>query len=166
MKKVMMIGLLGWFALVPGALAEEASPQPVPEPQQNAEAVQAEAAMPAQPQIMEVPKSKTPEAKQAGAQEPKPTHTKVSSGRSNYFVSSADKLGRGISNVGYSPLEIPYRIAKDIEEVNPLAAFGSGLLKGAGWGVLRLGAGVFDVATFFIPTKPIIRDFNAGWWSA
>lgn len=78
----------------------------------------------------------------------------------------AEKFGRGVSNIAFSPLEVPYRIGKEMEYVDPIAGFASGALKGTVWFAARLIAGAFDVATFIIPTKPIIREFDAGWWAA
>ena len=78
----------------------------------------------------------------------------------------AEKLGRGVSNVVFSPLEIPLRVGKDMEQMDPIAAFFSGSLKGVAWGCARLVAGAFDIATFVIPTRPMISEFDAGWWSA
>ena len=77
-----------------------------------------------------------------------------------------EKFGRGLSNALYSPLEIPYRVGKEMERLNPIAAFGSGLIKGTLWFGLRLAVGAFDTVTFFVPTDPIMPDFDAGWWTA
>ena len=76
------------------------------------------------------------------------------------------KLCRGMSNLFFSVFEIPYQIRKDAERMNIIAALGSGTVKGALWTVYRAAAGVFDIATFIIPTKPLIHEFDAGWWTA
>ena len=78
----------------------------------------------------------------------------------------AEKLGRGVANLAFCGLEIPMRIGKEMEQADPVAAFVSGAVKGIVWVVVRATVGVFDVATFLIPTKPMIQPFDGGWWSA
>ena len=80
--------------------------------------------------------------------------------------SPAEKLGRGTSNVFFSLFEIPYNLGKQFERTDPVGAVPAGILKGTLWTVLRAVAGVVDIATFPIPTRQIIGDFDAGWWSA
>ncbi len=79
---------------------------------------------------------------------------------------SAEKLGRGFTNLFFSLVEIPYHVTKEFERTDPVGAVPSGLLKGVSSAIGRACAGVFDVATFFLPSKPIISDFDAGWWTA
>lgn len=78
----------------------------------------------------------------------------------------AEKFGRGVSNIATSPLELPLRIGKEMEQTDPIAGFFAGSLKGVFWFAGRLIAGAFETVTFFIPTKPLICPFDAGWWSA
>jgi putative exosortase-associated protein (TIGR04073 family) len=78
----------------------------------------------------------------------------------------ADKLGRGISNMVLSALEVPLRIGKEMEKTDPTAALVAGTLKGVFWTGARLVVGAFETVTFLIPTKPMISEFDAGWWSA
>ena len=78
----------------------------------------------------------------------------------------AEKLGRGVSNLAYSPFEIPYRIGKEMEVQNPVGAFTTGSLKGIFWFGARALVGAVETVTFFIPTKPMMGDYDAGWWAA
>ncbi len=82
------------------------------------------------------------------------------------FSTMAEKFGRGVSNIFFGAFEFPYRVGKEMETLDPIAAIASGALKGAAWTVARVTVGAFDTATFVIPTKPMIREFDAGWWTA
>ncbi|PIQ85611.1 MAG: hypothetical protein COV74_07890 [Candidatus Omnitrophica bacterium CG11_big_fil_rev_8_21_14_0_20_45_26] len=82
------------------------------------------------------------------------------------FQCPAEKLGRGMSNIVYSTLETPYRIGREMEVANPIAGFTSGLVKGVFWTVGRAVVGVIEVGTFLIPTRPLMHEFDAGWWTA
>jgi len=72
------------------------------------------------------------------------------------------KLGRGICNILTCPLEI-FRQSSDVaNDDGPFAGATYGLLKGLGMTVVRLAAGVYEVATFPIAVpkdyKPILTD--------
>ncbi len=78
----------------------------------------------------------------------------------------AEKLGRGVSNIFFSIFEVPYNVGKEFEKTNYIGGLFTGTLKGVFWTVVRLTAGAIDTATFFIPTKPFINEYDAGWWQA
>lgn len=70
---------------------------------------------------------------------------------------AADKLGRGIANLITGWMEIPKNIVHTYNDTNlPFAAFG-GTIKGVVYGLGRMATGVFDMATFYVPTAPIVR---------
>ena len=75
-----------------------------------------------------------------------------------------EKLGRGIINVGFGPLELlirPYDVAND---KGALAALSYGVLRGVFFTVAREILGVVDIATFFMPLPGATWDPNdAGW---
>ena len=75
-----------------------------------------------------------------------------------------EKLGRGIVNVGFGPLELlirPYDVAND---KGALAALSYGVLRGVFFTVAREILGVVDIATFFMPLPGATWDPNdAGW---
>ena len=75
-----------------------------------------------------------------------------------------EKLGRGIINVGFGPLELlirPYDVAND---KGALAALSYGVLRGVFFTVVREVLGVVDIATFFMPLPGATWDPNdAGW---
>lgn len=92
---------------------------------------------------------------------------KVSAIKSGYCTACpAEKLGRGCSNIALSVLEVPLRVGKEMEKTDPVAGIVSGVFKGVFWTAARLTVGVLEVATFLIPTRPLIREFDAGWWTA
>lgn len=72
------------------------------------------------------------------------------------------KLGRGISNVASSPLEVWKRISDVNNENGPIAAFTWGLLNGIFRTGIRAIVGIYEVVTFPIPLpkdyEPIITD--------
>ena len=59
-----------------------------------------------------------------------------------------DKLKRGALNTVTSPVEIGRQIHLTTEENSLLAGWTVGLVKGAGYGILRFGAGLADLLTF------------------
>jgi len=75
-----------------------------------------------------------------------------------------EKLGRGIVNVGFGPLELlirPYDVAND---KGALAALSYGVLRGVFFTVARELLGVTDIVTFFMPLPGATWDPNdAGW---
>lgn len=72
------------------------------------------------------------------------------------------KLGRGLSNVVTSPLEMPMTMSDISRDKGPAAAFTWGVLEGVLKTVKRAGVGVYETVTFPIPLpagyKPIIDD--------
>ena len=67
-------------------------------------------------------------------------------------VDISTKLSRGIVNVASSPLEIPKKAyiesSRSDQWIETPARLLSGAIIGVGRGVIRAGAGVFDVLTF------------------
>ncbi|MDD4818337.1 MAG: exosortase system-associated protein, TIGR04073 family [Victivallaceae bacterium] len=76
------------------------------------------------------------------------------------------KLGRGIANVAFGPLELlirPYDVAQD---QGSIAALTYGVLKGVCYTVARVGVGVTDVVTFPFPwpgSKDDPNDVGPGY---
>jgi putative exosortase-associated protein (TIGR04073 family) len=81
-----------------------------------------------------------------------------------YFVRALHKLGRGALNALVFPTEIPLNSIEEwqIAEVRGGGPYDQvsgglyGLLTGTAYGVVRAGVAVFDVATFFVPTGPVM----------
>ncbi len=67
-------------------------------------------------------------------------------------VDISTKLSRGIINVASSPLEIPKKAyiesSRSDDWIETLARLQAGAIIGVGRGVIRAGAGLFDVLTF------------------
>ncbi|MBQ7394257.1 MAG: exosortase system-associated protein, TIGR04073 family [Lentisphaeria bacterium] len=75
-----------------------------------------------------------------------------------------EKLGRGVANVAFGPLEIliqPYDVAQD---KGAIASLTYGVFRGIFFVVAREILGVVDIATFFMPLPGATWDPNdAGW---
>ena len=61
------------------------------------------------------------------------------------------KLGRGISNLVFGVAELPVSIATVNTREGNSAAAGYGVVRGVGRSVMRIGAGIFEIATFPVP---------------
>ncbi len=61
------------------------------------------------------------------------------------------KMGRGVVNILTSWIEIPKNIHTGNQQENPVVGVASGVLKGAGMTLLRVGVGAFEVVTFPFP---------------
>ncbi len=77
--------------------------------------------------------------------------------REDYGTGSSKKLGRGISNVAFGWLDIPKGIEAVGQEQNFLAAVTWGPIYGVGQAVKRTLVGVYEVATFPVPSEPIVK---------
>jgi len=62
-----------------------------------------------------------------------------------------DKLYRGTTNILTSPLEISQHAYKSHEKDGIFAGATIGVVKGLGHGITRLGAGIIEFVTFFVP---------------
>lgn len=71
------------------------------------------------------------------------------------------KLGRGLANTTTGFVEIPKKVFLISKNDNPLLGMTWGWVKGAGVGLLRTAAGVYETVTFPIPApanyEPIIQ---------
>lgn len=81
-----------------------------------------------------------------------------------YFVRSLHKLGRGALNAVTFPTEIPLNAIKEWQlaenrgggPYDEISAALWGNLSGAVYAVVRAGVAVFDVATFVVPSAPLM----------
>jgi putative exosortase-associated protein (TIGR04073 family) len=85
---------------------------------------------------------------------------------SNY--TSMRKLGRGISNVLYSVVEIPEQITRKNEQYGRKAGYSYGVVDGSNRFLRRLGYGVYEIFTFYCPTyhgtyKPPYQKCGQDW---
>ena len=71
------------------------------------------------------------------------------------------KLGRGVANTLTGWVELPKNVYDTSVEENAFAGMTLGLAKGAGMTLVRMGAGIFEVATFPFPVpeeyKPVLE---------
>ena len=80
--------------------------------------------------------------------------------QASYTDSVAQKFSRGIGNVLYSPLEIPFQVSQEIATDDYVYAIPKGVFKGLVYAVGRLLVGAYEVVTFPIPQNKIIPNFN------
>ena len=71
------------------------------------------------------------------------------------------KLGRGVANTLTGWVELPKNVYNTSVEENAFTGMTLGLAKGAGMTLVRMGAGIFEVATFPFPVpedyKPVLE---------
>ena len=60
-------------------------------------------------------------------------------------------IGRGALNVVTSPVDVIVNVVNETKAGPPLIGTLTGIAKGAGCGVLRLGSGAIDLVTFWVP---------------
>lgn len=153
MKKLLAFLILALFISINTLVAEEAgAPSPETQPSETPAAVETQTV----PAEMEKPAPKAP----------KPPQVEVKSIEGNYLTRSVDRFGHGVGNIALSPLEIFYRTGREFERTHPIAAVTAGSIKGVTWFAMRAVAGAIEVATFFIPMDPLIRDIDTGWFNA
>ena len=75
-----------------------------------------------------------------------------------------NKLGRGVMNILFGWMEIPYNIAETWKKTDPFTGFIVGGIKGIFWGWARTMTGLFDVFTFPFPVpkdyEPLMEPEN------
>ena len=64
---------------------------------------------------------------------------------------AGDKLGRGLSNVFLSFIEVPRNIHTTTQDRSLLEGWTVGLGKGLGYMAMRVGVGLYEVVTFPFP---------------
>ncbi|MBE6365026.1 MAG: exosortase system-associated protein, TIGR04073 family [Lentisphaerae bacterium] len=81
-----------------------------------------------------------------------------------WIMRPMEKLGRGITNVAFSVLEIPMKWSEVSSEKGALAGLTYGTLKGVCYTVARIGVGVVDIITFPFPLPNCPDDLeDVGW---
>lgn len=74
----------------------------------------------------------------------------------SYPANALGKLTNGITNVAFGVIEIPKTIFITSQSQGPAYGSTAGILMGMMQMVSRTLNGVFDVATFIVPTKPLV----------
>lgn len=87
----------------------------------------------------------------------------LSEPRQSFVSARLERLGSGVANVVYGPLELPYQIKEEIKRTDPIQGSLPGLLRGLGWFGAREGVGLFEIVTFLVPLKPHLKPFDTGW---
>ena len=99
-------------------------------------------------------------AEEVVSAEASPDSLAVGTLESDAFV----KLGRGVTNVAFGPLELlikPYDVNKN---VGALPAITYGVFKGIGYTIAREVVGVIDIVTFFMPLPGAKDDPREPGW--
>lgn len=68
-----------------------------------------------------------------------------------------EKLGRGVTNILTSWVEIPRQVAIEWEKTDPATGSIVGTIKGFGWGFARFFTGAYEIVTF---PFPIPQDYD------
>ena len=78
-----------------------------------------------------------------------------------YAGDAFTKLGRGVANTLTGWVELPKNVYSTSVESNVLSGLTLGLAKGAGMTIVRMGSGIYEIATFPFPLpedyKPILE---------
>lgn len=78
-----------------------------------------------------------------------------------YAQDAFTKLGRGVANTLTGWVELPKNVYNTSVEDNAMAGVTLGLAKGIGMGLVRTGAGIYEIATFPFPLpenyRPILE---------
>ena len=83
-----------------------------------------------------------------------------------WVMKPVEKLGRGIANVAFGPLEILIRGWDVTQELGGIAGITYGPLKGVAYCIAREVVGVIDIVTFPVPLPDYPEDpegFGAGY---
>jgi len=77
------------------------------------------------------------------------------------------KLGRGLSNIAFGFMEVPQCIAQINDREGNSAWISYGIVRGVGRMFARIGAGIYEVATFPVPShrgsfQPVLKS-NIPW---
>lgn len=75
----------------------------------------------------------------------------------DYAADSGAKFTRGLANTATGWGEIPKNIANESREHNAFVGLTYGTVKGTAHTLGRTAVGVFDLGTFFVPTKELVH---------
>ena len=67
------------------------------------------------------------------------------------WADAATKLARGASNAGLGWFEIINEMGNESDRHGPMIGVPSGAIRGAVFGIARMGAGVYEIITFPFP---------------
>ena len=81
-----------------------------------------------------------------------------------YASNPVEKLGRGVANILFSPMELFMKPVDTAREQGNVAGITYGVFRGVVYTVARIGVGVADICTFYMPL-PGCTDtpYDVGW---
>ena len=82
----------------------------------------------------------------------------------SYAGNPIEKLGRGVANVAFRPMELLMKPVDTANERGNVAGITYGVFRGVAYTIARIGVGVADICTFFMPL-PGCTDtpYDVGW---
>ncbi len=81
----------------------------------------------------------------------------------DYPSAMLERASSGLTNIAYGPVEVIYQLKEEIKRTDPLRGLIPGLGRGVGWLVVREAVGVFELVTFYLPYKPVLKKFDTDW---
>lgn len=76
------------------------------------------------------------------------------------------RLGDGVANILYGPLELFHQFGEEIKLSDPVRGFVPGIIRGFAWFGMREAAGISEIATFYVPAEPPLEPFDTSWLRA
>ena len=92
-----------------------------------------------------------------GMQGTRPASSARGSVGETYGQTVGRKLGSGFSNIALGWVEVPKNVISTSNDLNPIAGFTLGIIKGAMHAGARTVTGITDLLTAPVPTKPIVE---------
>ncbi len=81
-----------------------------------------------------------------------------------YAGNPIEKLGRGVANVAFSPMELLMKPVDTAQTHGNVAGITYGVFRGVVYTVARIGVGVADICTFFMPLPGCTDNpYDVGW---
>lgn len=99
----------------------------------------------------------------APGQEPAPQTVQPTQPTVDYPSAMMERASSGLTNIAYGPVEVIYQLKEEIKRTDPLRGLIPGLGRGVGWMVTREAVGVFELLTFYLPYKPVLKKFDTDW---
>ncbi len=91
------------------------------------------------------------------------TQSDLSQPTQSFYSAPVERIGSGVANIVYGPLELVYQFKEEIKRTDPVRGAVPGVIRGVSWFVAREVVGVFELVTFFLPLKPHLTPFNTDW---
>lgn len=91
------------------------------------------------------------------------TQPDLSQPRQSLYSAPVERIGSGVANIVYGPLELVYQFKEEIKRTDPIRGAVPGVIRGVSWFAAREVVGIFELVTFFLPLDPHLEPFNTDW---